>query len=244
MKAEQLQRGYEGLVFAARHWDLLEWLENNWVTEDVEDVVQAAQSEGFSAETRLRLKNLLVGPSRTMIEKIIYDLQYEHGKKLISVVIDELRALIEARGMRCSALKRVTSKSNWLEREFGVWPRRSAHERKELTFGSSIEYLPGVAGVQDVYLTAWFWLRSAPPGLAQARMDPKMGGLATAPLLGSGIEKKWPRTVVFGAARLLDHADEEFRFDVGGAVAKCMEPFANVDADWFRRLYQAAAAGH
>ncbi|MHB8743863.1 MAG: hypothetical protein ACYC9L_12135 [Sulfuricaulis sp.] len=243
-----MKPGYEALVFAARHWELISWLEEHWVKDGkgfpnekaAESVREASEAAGLDRETVERLKKLCSGEYSTQLWKIVHETQAHDALKLINLAEEKLWEIMKQTGCQCGKAKRKTSRSNWFESEFKILPKhkRDNAAYPSLTAGVEIDFAPVAEGC-EVRLLTWFWLRSI-SGVKHARADKSLKAVVrTHRDLNKVVETEWPHFLVLGSASILAHSSE-FGFDPDTTIQDCLEPMRKVTSDHLGKLYEYA----
>lgn len=227
------------MVFYARHWELTEWLRENWDKE----IKAEAERAGFPQPTIDRLSSLLDDTNRRRLDQVFVggdDQALEVATRAMEAMSEILQ---ENAKCQCDAPKRKRPGSNYWERERAIRPKGCRNkDDKALWIGATIDSAPDSKGKASVFLTSWIWLKSE-PRLRQAREDSVLKQVVQQScLFGELSETSWQRKKVLavGASNVLSHADDDFRLNVKLLVDECVAPFLKFRQEHIKRLYELA----
>lgn len=246
MKNEKLmEKGYEGLVFYARHWEIAEWLDEHWKTDEGEEVTEAARNAKLGPEVVDRIKSLVEGENATDLWSLLWDTAPTQAAKLIETTLAAARDILGAVQCQCEAAKRLTSRSDWWESDFEVRPKHMEATGVFMSFGARVDFATAGAsgegkGVATPCLTTWFWLKPK-TAVSHAITIKDLKKLSTN---HSALDKAYlatrPKLFFLAAVPILSYADTEFRLDANGLVDACVAPLEKLTRAELDQLYRAA----
>ena len=232
---------YESLVFAARHWEFLEWLEEHWEGPEAKNkdaIVDAAKKAGFEDEIVERIRNLCTQDRGRA--QLLWDItdkrQHDDALKVVTHATSELRHLLRKTGCQCDEPKRKNVNSDYWHSDFAIRPKGIRKAGTFLTAGFSIDYALRRENRHPRHmmcLTLWFWLRAQSGASNLRRRFP------THELLDKSVEKNWPHLLVLGASEI-QCDDDQFEFDVEPAVTTCLERMKDISDKDIAMLYENA----
>jgi len=229
------------LMFYARHWELMAWLEDNWVSDDAKEMLDQAQDIGFPADAVKKLTQLTVadGDFSRHFDEIVSEAALQ-ARDLARRATEEMQGLLRRAGCRCGEPKRTNARSDW-GNQISVRPQGKRNDAP-LWVGATVDYVVNSESVREPRLYSWLWMKSGRGGVSTARHDTQLAHVLRSDHgMDEAIEEGWSNSIALGSGALLKFCSGPLQLDAASLIATaCTGRIGEITHDHVKKLYELA----
>ncbi|MEC9357165.1 MAG: hypothetical protein VX836_04730 [Pseudomonadota bacterium] len=229
------------LMFYARHWDLMAWLEDNWLSDNAEKMLGQARKIGFPEDAVKKLSQLTLadGEFSRHFDEIVSEAALQ-ARDLARLATEEMQAILRRAGCQCGEPKRTNARSDW-GNQISVRPKDRRNDAP-LWVGATVDCVLNSQGVREPRLYSWLWMKSGRGGVSTARHDSQLAHVLRSDHgMDEAIEEGWSNSIVLGSGALLEFCSESLELDAASLIATaCSGRIGEITHDHVKKLYELA----